>query len=316
MNKDTFYTLLDIPAHATVPEIDAAYQRQCDRYSAERVAALGDEFRVIAEARNAELERAYAVLSDADRRRAYDAGIGVTPAGSAPDSGPQARPKSGLSRRELLMASGGALAGLLVIVLVWVLAGRSAGAALPPAAQTNRPAPDFALTGIDGRTVRLSDYRGKVVLLNFWYTGCAPCREETPALQAAYQKLAPQGLEIIGMNVRANERSGADGDADIRKFVAAHGVTYPIALDTDSQSGRDYQVYVLPTSLMIDREGKIRYLLFSATTTEAVEALFTKLQQEASAEAGVNNDGCEATERTADTEKTCLELFALCVLCR
>jgi thiol-disulfide isomerase/thioredoxin len=131
--------------------------------------------------------------------------------------------------------------------------------------------------------VRLSDYRGKVVLLNFWYTGCEPCREETPALEAAYKKLAPQGFEIIGMNVRANERRGADGDADIRTFIEAHGVSYPIALYSYSQSGRDYQVYVLPTSLMIDREGKIRYLLFSATTTEAVEALFTKLQQETSA---------------------------------
>jgi cytochrome c biogenesis protein CcmG, thiol:disulfide interchange protein DsbE len=285
MNKDTFYTLLDIPAHATSAEIDAAYQQQRDRYSAERVVALGDEFRAIAEARNAELERAYAVLADAERRRAYDAGIGVvaTPDASALDARSQAQPKRSLSRRELLMAAGGALAGLLVIAFVWVLAGRSAGATLPPAAQTNRPAPDFSLAGIDGKTVRLSDYRGKVVLLNFWYTGCEPCREETPALEAAYKKLAPQGFEIIGMNVRANERHGADGDADIRNFIAAHGVSYPIALDTDSQSGRDYQVYVLPTSLMIDREGKIRYLLFSATTTEAVEALFTKLQQETSA---------------------------------
>ena len=278
MNKDTFYTLLDIPAHATSAEIDVAYQCQRDRYSAERVAALGDEFRAIAEARNAELEHAYAVLSDAERRRAYDAGMD-----SALEARPPAQRNSGLSQREWLMAGGGALAGLLIIAIVWVLAGQSAGAALPPAAQTNRPAPDFALPGIDGRTVRLSDYRGKVVLLNFWYTGCEPCREETPALEAAYKKLAPQGFEVIGMNVRANERRGTDGDADIRTFVEAHGVTYPVALDSDSQSGRDYQVYVLPTSLMIDREGKIRYLLFSATTTEAVEALFTKLQQETSA---------------------------------
>src|SRR5437764_1505958 len=71
MNKDSFYTLLDISAHATSAEIDAAYQRQRDRYSAERVAALGDEFQAIAEARNAELERAYTVLSNAERRRAY-----------------------------------------------------------------------------------------------------------------------------------------------------------------------------------------------------------------------------------------------------
>ena len=281
MNKDTFYTLLDIPVQASSAEIEAAYQRQRDRYSAERVAALGDEFRVIAEARNAEIERAYAVLSDAGRRHTYDASIGL--AAAQPEARPHIQRKGGLSRREWLMAGGGALAGLLIIALVWVLAGRSAGAALPPAAQTNRPAPDFALAGLDGGTVRLSDYRGKVVLLNFWYTGCAPCREETPALEAAYKKLAPQGLQIIGMNVRANERKGADGDADIRSFIQAHGVTYPIALDSDSQSGRDYQVYVLPTSMMIDREGKIRYLLFSATTTDAVEALFTKLQQETSA---------------------------------
>jgi peroxiredoxin len=131
--------------------------------------------------------------------------------------------------------------------------------------------------------VRLSDFRGKVLLLNFWYTGCAPCREETPALQAAYQQLSSQGLEIVGVNVRANERSGAAGEADIRSFVQANKVTYPIALDADSQTGRDYQVYVLPTSVMIDQQGKIRYLFFSATTTEAVEALFTKLQHETSA---------------------------------
>jgi peroxiredoxin len=281
MNMDIFYTLLDIPAQASAAEIEAAYHRQRDRYNAERIAALGGDFRAIAERRGAELDRAYAVLSDPERRRAYDASIGVSPSAPAPSA--RAQRRSGLSRRELLMAGGGALAGLLVIALVWVLAGRSAGAALPPAAQANRPAPDFALPGLDGQTVRLSDYRGKVVLLNFWYTGCAPCREETPALQAAYQKLAPQGLEIIGMNVLANERKGADGLADIRSFLGSHNVTYPIALDADSQSGRDYQVYVLPTSLMIDREGKIRYLLFSATTTEEVEALFTKLQQETSA---------------------------------
>src|SRR4051812_19214174 len=117
MNKDTFYTLLDIPAHASSAEIDAGYQRQRDRYSAERVGELGDEFRAIAQARSAELERAYTVLSDAERRRAYDASIGVTT--SAPATHAQAPRKSGLSRRELLMAGGGGLAGLLVIALVW-----------------------------------------------------------------------------------------------------------------------------------------------------------------------------------------------------
>jgi hypothetical protein len=66
--------------------------------------------------------------------------------------------------------------------------------------------------------------------------------------------------------------------------MADHGVTYPIVLDAGSKVNRDYQVYVLPTSAMIDRAGNIRYLLFSAVTTSEVEALFKKLQQETSAQ--------------------------------
>jgi len=277
---NTYYTLLDIPAQATAAEIEAAYQRQRERYSPERVAELGDEFRQVAEVRSADIERAHAVLADADRRRAYDASIGIAPAAPA---APPAR-RNGLSQRELLMAAGGAVVGLLVIAFVWVLAGRSAPPSLPPAAQTNRPAPDFTLPDLNGSNVRLSDYRGKVVLVNFWYTNCAPCREETPALAAVYKKLSSQGLEIIGVNVRGNERAGAAGDEDIRKFTTENGVTYPIVLDTDSQTGRDYQVYTLPTSFMIDKTGKVRYLLFSAVTSDGVEALFNKLQQETSAQ--------------------------------
>jgi cytochrome c biogenesis protein CcmG, thiol:disulfide interchange protein DsbE len=277
----TYYTVLDVSAQATATEVEVAYQRQRERYSPERVAALGEEFRRVAEARSAEIERAYAVLVDPDRRRAYDASVGSTPATTR--SPPPRR--TGLSRRELLMAAGGALAGLLVIAFVWVLAGRNAGPALPPAAQVNRPAPDFTLPSLNGGDVRLSDYRGKIVLVNFWYTNCAPCREETPALQAIFQKLADQGLQIIGVNVRGNERKGPDGDEDIRKFTTANGVTYPIALDTDGQVDRDYRVYTLPTSFVIDRSGNVRYLLFSAVTGEDVEALFNKLQQETSASA-------------------------------
>ncbi|HNP85593.1 MAG: redoxin domain-containing protein [Chloroflexi bacterium SZAS-1] len=276
---ETFYTLLDIPMQATVDEIEAAYQRQRARYSPERVAELGDDFRQVAEARSAELERAHAVLTDPTRRQAYDVSLGNRPPTSV-----QTAQRSGLSRREVLMALGGAVLGLLVIAVVWVVSGRQAATTLPPAAEVNRPAIDFTLPTIDGKPLRLSDYRGNVVLVNFWYTNCAPCREETPALQAAYAQLNGQGLQIIGVNVRDNERNGADGDQDIRKFMADHGVTYPIVLDAGSKVNRDYQVYVLPTSAMIDRAGNIRYLLFSAVTTSEVEALFKKLQQETSAQ--------------------------------
>src|SRR5690348_8950267 len=98
---NTYYTLLDIPAQATVGEIEAAYQRQRQRYSPERVAELGSEFRQVAETRSADLDRAYAVLADTERRRAYDASIGIAPA--APQA-PATR-RTGLNRRELLMAA-------------------------------------------------------------------------------------------------------------------------------------------------------------------------------------------------------------------
>lgn len=281
MNMQTYYTLLDVPAQATTAEIEAAYQRQRERYSSKRVATLGEEFRRVAEARSAEIEHAYAILADPDRRRAYDASVSGPPATAAA----QAPRRAGLSRSELLLAGGGALAGLLVIALVWVLVGQNAAPALPPAAQVNRPAPDFTLPSLTGGDIRLSDHRGKIVLVNFWYTNCAPCREETPALQAVYRKLADQGLQIIGVNVRGNERAGPEGEADIRTFTNANGVTYPIALDIDGQVDRDYQVYTLPTSFLIDKNGNVRYLLFSAVTSDEVEALFNKLQQEALASA-------------------------------
>src|SRR3954468_19193199 len=138
---DTYYTLLDIPPTATPDEVTAAYQRQRERYSTERIAALGEDFRRIAEARLAALNQAYAALSDAGRRADYDRGINHV----SPEAAHRAPDRRRLNRREVLMAAGGALAGLLVIVLVWSLSGRSAQPAFPPVGELNRPAPDFTL---------------------------------------------------------------------------------------------------------------------------------------------------------------------------
>lgn len=277
---DTYYTLLAVPAEATAEEIASAYQQQCDRYSPERVVALGDEFRRIVEARLANLERAYTTLSDPQRRRVYDVSLGLAP---PQRDGAGAAGRASLSRRELVLAIGGALAGLLVIALVWALSGRSAQAGLPPIAETKRPAPNFALAGLNGETVRLSDYHGKVVLVNFWGTWCEPCKEETPALQQVYEKLRAQGLVIVGVDLRNQERKGLEGDADVRAFVERYGVTYPIALDVTGETARAFQVLPLPTSYFVDQSGFIRYVRVGQITAEEVEALFTRLQQNTSA---------------------------------
>jgi cytochrome c biogenesis protein CcmG, thiol:disulfide interchange protein DsbE len=274
---DTYYTVLEIPTTATVDEVAVAYQRQRERYSPERVVALGPEFRQIAEERTAALDQAYVVLSDAARRAVYDRQL----TGEKPPA--QRAPGGGLSRREVLMALGGAAVGLLLIALVWVLSGRNAQPALPPVGELNRPAPDFTLPGLDGQDIRLSDYRGKVVLVNFWGTWCEPCKEETPALQQSYQKLRDQGLVIIGVDLRNQEGDGAEGVDNVRSFTERYGVTYPIALDIKGETARAFQIYPIPTSYFIDPNGTIRYVRVSTLTAEEVEVLFTKLRQATSA---------------------------------
>jgi peroxiredoxin len=181
------------------------------------------------------------------------------------------------------LAIGGALMGLLVIATVWVLSGQRVRQNITPVGEVRRPAPELALPSLADGTVRLSDYRGKVVLLNFWGTWCQPCKEETPALQRAYQKLRDQGLVIIGVDLRNQERAGADGDADVRKFIEGYGVTYPIALDTTGDVARAYQILPIPTSYFVDQSGTIRYIAVSKITEADVEAIFNRLKREAAA---------------------------------
>ena len=279
MTTDTFYTVLGIPVTATAAEVAAAYERQRERYSPERVAALGTEFQHVATARTTDLERAYAALVDPNRRIAYDRSIGVAPLEDADDGAHRRR----LSQREALIALGGALSALLVIAAVWVLAGQRAQPGLPPVAEVKRPAPDIALPDLNGATVRLSDYKGKIVVVNFWGSWCIPCKEETPALQRVYQKLRNQGLVIIGVDLRNQERKGVDGDTDVRAFTSEYGVTYPIALDVAGDVARAFRIYPIPTSFFIDQAGTIRYIAVSKLTEADVEAIFTRLRQDTTA---------------------------------
>ncbi len=270
---DNYYDLLGVAPGATPEELAAAYHRQRERYSHERVAALGPEFQRIADERLSALERAYATLSDQDRRRAYDQS-------QRPAPSPQPR-RGGLGRRELISLIGGALVGLIIIAVVWNVAGSSAPSAMPTLAQIDRPAADFDLPALDGSGIRLSDYRGKVVMVNFWYTDCPPCKEETPALQEIHQRLGEQDLVVIGVNVRGNEPPGAAGEAKIRAFTEQYGVTYPIAIDTNGDVGRAYQVYVLPTTFFIDQAGTVRFARFGPLTADEVERTYSALRQTA-----------------------------------
>jgi peroxiredoxin len=145
-----------------------------------------------------------------------------------------------------------------VLVFALMLLVHSAHAATPAQTMTDvadRPvAPDFALKDIDGKLRRLSENRGKVVLVNFWATWCPPCRREMPSMQRAWTHLKGENFEMYAVNV------GEDEDT-IFGFTFSTGVelTFPILLDRDAQIIKAWPVIALPTSFIVDPQGRIVY---------------------------------------------------------
>jgi protein SCO1/2 len=126
--------------------------------------------------------------------------------------------------------------------------GVSAGQAAIPAPEAGHPAPALNLPGLHGGRISLDSLRGKVVVLNFWATWCAPCKSEMPMLNAWYRRMKNQGVVLLGVDQQ-------EGAGDVAPFVRRLGVTYPIALDTDGMTSARFDVAGLPTTLIIDRRG-------------------------------------------------------------
>lgn len=116
-------------------------------------------------------------------------------------------------------------------------------------------APDFELTTMDGETVRLSDYRGERVFVNFWATWCPPCRAEMPDMQTLYEE-QDVPFEILAVNLTESEQS----EQNITSFTEDFGLTFPILLDMDSATAEKYKVKAVPASYMIDTEGRIAFV--------------------------------------------------------
>ena len=137
----------------------------------------------------------------------------------------------------------------------------------PAAGSVKKKAPDFALKTADGATIRLSDLRGKVVLLNFWATWCPPCKAEMPDLNALYEKYGTErDFVVLGVNME-------EGAAEVIAFATPRKLTLPLLLDSDGKVSSDrYAIRSLPTSLIIDREGNICDTWVGQISREAMEA--------------------------------------------
>jgi cytochrome c biogenesis protein CcmG/thiol:disulfide interchange protein DsbE len=120
-----------------------------------------------------------------------------------------------------------------------------------PAPRANHPAPDFALAGLDGAPVRLSELRGQVVLVNYWATWCGPCRAEMPMIQAAYDEYRERGFAVLAVNAREDRQT-------VAAYLAEGRLSFPALLDHDGAVGAAYQATVMPSSFFIDRAGVVR----------------------------------------------------------
>jgi peroxiredoxin len=115
------------------------------------------------------------------------------------------------------------------------------------------PAPAFALTNLAGQSDALSQYKGQVVMVNFWATWCGPCQQEMPLLDQMYKKYKPAGFTLIGVNV--------DKEAPaVKELLARKPVSFPVLLDPANQVSKAYHVDEMPSSVIIDRKGQIRYI--------------------------------------------------------
>ena len=112
------------------------------------------------------------------------------------------------------------------------------------------PSIDFTLQTPDQLTRSLSDYRGKVVFLNFWGTWCGPCRAEMPSMQLLYEELKDEGFEIVAVNL-------GERPAPVRTFIDEYGLTFPVLLDQRQTVGTQYGARSIPTTYLIDRNGDI-----------------------------------------------------------
>lgn len=131
-------------------------------------------------------------------------------------------------------------------------------------------APDFELNTLDGETVKLSDFRGQKVMLNFWASWCGPCRAEMPDMQKFHEN--NEGV-ILAVNLLETETSSTNVD----NFIEEFGITFPVLSDEETVVANIYKAHALPTSYLIDTEGKIHNIAIGALDYESMVQVFDSM---------------------------------------
>lgn len=158
---------------------------------------------------------------------------------------------------------------ILILGLAWILVSADGSGASTsgkiPAPQKGFLAPDFELKTLEGKTVKLSDFRGQAVLVNLWATWCPPCRAEMQSIDKVYNEYKDQGFVVLAVNMTYQDTFG-----NIKPFVDKYGLTFPILLDDNNAVGSSYQLRSLPSSYFIDRNGIINEVVIGGPMAEAL----------------------------------------------
>jgi thiol-disulfide isomerase/thioredoxin len=125
--------------------------------------------------------------------------------------------------------------------------------AVPVLAGAPGPAPTFSLPARGGSTISLNQYKGQVVMINFWASWCGPCRQEMPLLENIYKKYGKMGFTLIGVNVEPDTKAAEN-------WLKQTPVSFPVLFDTDSKVSKLYNVSGMPSTVFIDRKGNFRVL--------------------------------------------------------
>ena len=144
--------------------------------------------------------------------------------------------------------------GIVLLLIVLLLSGcdnSTSEQQVPKGGLIGTPAPDFILTDMQGQKVTLSQFRGKVVVLNFWATWCPPCKDEMPSMEQLYRDYRDNGLVMLAVNVEGN------GKEAVEKFLRTTPHSFPILLDSENVAQNTYGVFRFPESFIIDRNGVV-----------------------------------------------------------
>lgn len=134
-------------------------------------------------------------------------------------------------------------------------------------------APDFKLPTLEGEQIKLSDFRGKKVIMNMWASWCPPCKAEMPDLQSFYIDHQAEGIEVFGINLTEAEKN----KQDVTHFIEEYELTFPIVLDEKSQTADLYEVTTIPTTYIVDSKGKIAQKIVGMVTYERVKEIISKV---------------------------------------